>query len=130
MAIENSDPDVHEYQQVTSEPHLDTRIQMCANFNALSDLFSSQETFDPLVYTPAKLSRIHRLDTDALQYKPPDARRGYVPVQVFGDGNCFPRTLAIAIGKDLESEHRSLRKRMCQERVENKPCYLNHQYLS
>ena len=51
-------------------------------------------------------------------------------MQVFRDGNCFPRALAIAIGKDPEPEHWPLRKRLCQEGVENKPRYLNYQYLS
>ena len=49
-------------------------------------------------------------------------------MQVFGDGNCFPRALAIAIGKDPEEEHWPLRKRMCWEGVQNKPRYLNNEH--
>ena len=86
---------------------------MCPNFSALTDLFSLEEPFDPIDYTVAKMCRSHRLNTDALQYKPRDAPKGYYPVQVFRDGNCFPRALAIAIGKDPEVEHWPLRKRMC-----------------
>ena len=69
----NSDLDFNEHTVTPVEPDLDTRILMCQNFGALRDLFSSQEPFDPLQYTVAKMSRCHRLDTDALQYKPTDA---------------------------------------------------------
>ena len=103
---------------------------MCQNFSALRDLFSLQEPFDPIEYTVAKMCRSHRLDTDALQFTSQDAPKGYNPVQVSGDGNCFPRALAIAIGKDPEAEHWPLRKRMCWEGVQNKPLYLDHEYLS
>ena len=102
---------------------------MCENFGALTDLFASQEPFDPIDYTVDKMYRSHRLDTDAFQYKPPDAPKGYSPMQAFGDGNCFPRALAIAIGKDPKVGHWPLRKRMCWEGVQNKPCYLNNEYL-
>ena len=51
-------------------------------------------------------------------------------MQVFRDGNCFPRALAIAIGKDPDAEHWPLRKRTCWEGVQNKPLYLDHEYLS
>ena len=127
---DNSDRDFNEHTVTPVEPDLDTRIMMCQNFGALRDLFSSQEPFDPLQYTVATMCRSHRLDTDALQYKPRDAPKGYSPVQVFGNGNCFCRALAIAIGKDPEAEHWPLRKRMCREGVLDKPHYLDHDYIS
>ena len=129
-ANENSDLEFCENTDVSVEQDLDTRIQMCANFGALADLFDSHEPFAPIDYTVAKICRSHRLDTDALKYKPSDAPKGYYPVQVFGNGNCSPRALAIAIGKDPEEEHWPLWKRMCWEGVQNKPCYLNNEYLS
>ena len=130
LAMDNSNPDFHQNTDVCVEYDLDTRIGLCQNFCALRDLFSSQEPLDPIQYTVAKMARSHRLDTDALQYKPRDAPRGYDPVQVFGDGNCFPRALAIAIGKDPEAEHWPSRKRMCWEGVLNKTHYLDNEYLS
>ena len=129
-AHDNSDPDFCENICVPVQSDLYTRIQMCSNFGALAYLFSSEEPFDPIEYTVAKMCRSHRLDTDTLQYVPRDVPKGYVPVQVFRDGNCFPRALAIAIGKDPEAEHWPLRKRMCREGVQNKPCFLDNEYLS
>ena len=130
MATENSDSDFCENTYVHVEQDLDTRIQMCANFGALTDLFSLQDPFYLIEYTVSTMCRSHRLDTDALQYKPADAPKGYYPMQVFRDGNCYPRALAIAIGKDPEAKHWPLRKRMCREGVQNKHCYLNNEYLS
>ena len=130
IADENLDPDFCEHTDVRVQQNFDTRIQMCPNFGVLIDLFSLEEPFDPIEYTVAKMCRSHRLDTDALQYKPKDAPKGYYPVKVFGDSNCFPRALAIVIGKDPEAEHWSLRKRICWEGVQNKSHYLNHEYLS
>ena len=69
-ANENSDSDFCENTDVSVEQDLDTRIQMCANFGALADLFDSHEPFAPIDYTVAKMCRSHRLDTDALKYKP------------------------------------------------------------
>ena len=83
MANDASDPDVSDNTDAPVEPDLETRISMCQNFGALRDLFSLQEPFDPIQYNVAKMCRSHRLDTDALKYKPADAPKGYDPVQVF-----------------------------------------------
>ena len=107
-----------------------TRMQNCHNFCGLNILFLSEHNFDPIEYTLARLSRKHRIDTDAMKYKPKDAPKGYLPVEVFGDGNCFVRALAIAIGMDPETEHLPLRMEICHEGVVHKPRYLDHDYLS
>ena len=69
--------------------NLYTKIRNCQNFDGLRILFSSEQSFAPLVNTVATLSRQHRIDTDALQYRPKDAPKEFLPVEVFGDGNCF-----------------------------------------
>ena len=107
-----------------------TKMQNCLNFGELRILFSAEDSFDPIEYTLAKLSCKHRIDTDALKYKPKDAPKGFLPVEVYGDGNCFVRALAIAIGMDPEAVHMNLRKHICREGVLNKPRYLDHDYLS
>ena len=113
-----------------AELDLPTRVANCQNFDQLNTVFSSQVAFDPLEYTVVKLLRIHRLDDKALGNKPGDAPRNYLPVEVGADGNCFTRALAIAIGKDEDTEHKDLRMRICREGVENKNRYLDHNYLS
>ena len=110
--------------------NLYTKIRNCQNFDGLRILFSSEQSFAPLVNTVATLSRQHRIDTDALQYRPNDAPKEFLPVEVFGDGNCFRRALAIAIGMDPETEHLPLRMQICHEGVVHKPRYLDHDYLS
>ena len=51
MATENSDSDFRENTDVCVEQDLNTRIQMCENFGALTDLFDLHKPFDPIDYT-------------------------------------------------------------------------------
>ena len=112
------------------EPDLYTKMKNCDNFEELKAEFEAENNFDELEYRPAKWACHHILDTIALPKKPKDAPTNYLPVHVTGDGNCFTRALAIAIGLDPEAHHLQLRMRICREGVMNKERYLNHGYVS
>ena len=38
-----------------------------------------------------------KLDFFALHYLPPDAPDSYAPLEIVGDGNCFPRTVSFML---------------------------------
>ena len=70
-----------------------------------------------------------RLDYIALHHLPSDAPDGYAPINIFGDGNCFPRTCSYLVG---ENEDRYTEFCVCivYELVQNKDIYLNDTYVS
>ena len=43
-----------------------------------------------------------RIDYVALHHLPTDAPGGYAPVNIFGDGNCFPRACSYLVAKHHE----------------------------
>ena len=129
-SLDVTDGDVSAETSNPVQPDLYTRMQDCSNFEQLKNVFESEENFDELEYSVAKMARQHLLDTDALENKPGDAPTNCLPVVVSGDGNCFTRALAIAIGLDPETHHGPLRMRICREGVLNKERYLNHEYVS
>ena len=70
-----------------------------------------------------------RLDYIALHHLPTDAPDGYAPVNIFGDGNCFPRTCSYLVGKN-EDRYTEFRVCIVYELVQNKDIYLNDTYVS
>ena len=70
-----------------------------------------------------------RLDYIALHHLPTDAPDGYAPVNIFGDGNCFPRTCSYLVGKN-EDRYTEFHVCIVYELVQNKDIYLNDTYVS
>ena len=68
MVNENSDPDFCEHTDVCVQQDLDTRIHMCPNFGALTDLFSLEEPFDPIDYTVVKQELQESYDSILMLY--------------------------------------------------------------
>ena len=70
-----------------------------------------------------------RLDYIALHHLPTDAPDGYAPADIFGDGNCFPRTCSYLVGKN-EDKYTEFCVCIVYELVQNKDIYLNDTYVS
>ena len=69
-----------------------------------------------------------RLDLVALHYKPADAPQDFNPCKIYGNGNCFPRTLSFICFHN-ENMHMEMRVRLVYEGVLNAKYYLNNRYL-
>ena len=104
------------------------QMQKCIDFNSLKHLFEKYP-LPPLDCNVALLQRKHRIDVNVTDV-PNDAPIGCVPVRIFGDGNCFPRALSVAVGFDQNEKHREMRIRICREGVINKAHYLENNYVS
>ena len=105
------------------------QLQSAADYNELSQIVSNLD-LPELRSFPAKLNRIHEIDDIALQHLPTDAPKDYLPVKVYGDGNCCPRAICLALGLDPSENHKEMRIRICKEGVSNKNRYLNNSYLN
>ena len=70
-----------------------------------------------------------KLDYIALHHLPTDAPNGYAPINIFGGGNCFPRTCSYLVGKN-EDRYTEFRVCIVYELVQNKDIYLNDTYVS
>ena len=103
--------------------------QACTNFDSLKNLFQ-QNPITQFTGEPAKLNRSHRLDTIAHRNFPSDGPAGYLPVSIFGDGNCLPRALCVALGLNPNDFHQEMRLRICYEGVLNMSRYHDNSYLS
>ena len=78
------------------------------------------------VQFPIGINSQHDISVDLY---PKDAPKGYVPMQAFGDGNCFPRTISLIAYGDQE-RYKDIRPRLVVEAVKNKDFYLDNQYLN
>ena len=65
----------------------------------------------------------------ALHHMPNDMPPGLVPLQVEGDGNCFPRTIRYMLFK-TEHCHTEIRVRIIYEAVLNMGMYMDHNYVA
>ena len=104
-------------------------MQACVSFDSLGELFA-ERTIEDIDSQLATLTMAHILDRRALRNMPQDAPKDLTPCIVFGDGNCFPRALSIAIGLNDNEYHKEMRIRICREGVINKYRYLDNDYLS
>ena len=104
-------------------------MQSCVDFASLKELFQCTD-IEEIDSNPATLNPEHLLDRRAMRHMPNDAPEGYSPCMIFGDGNCFPRALSVAIGLNDNQYHREMRIRICREGVINKHRYLSHDYLA
>ena len=69
------------------------------------------------------------LDLVALHHIPDDTPPGFAPVQIEGDGNCFPCTNSYLLSKTKDM-HTEIRVRTVYEAVLNMRYYLDDNYVS
>ena len=106
------------------------RLQRCKTYLALKEEVKKitlpikvQENLTDLEIknpTPDKIS---------LDIYPHDAPQGYTPISVYGDGNCFTRSLSVLVYGN-EEKHTELRARLCAEAVVHNEFYLDNDYLN
>ena len=65
----------------------------------------------------------------ALHHLPDDTDPGFAPVQIEGDGNCFPRTISYFLSR-TEKNYMEIRVRIIYEAVLNMGQYLDDNYIS
>ena len=106
-----------------------SQMQTCQNFDELHLLCANCQ-LPQKDFTPCNLNRLHVVDDSALDHLPVDAPDGFLPVRIYGDGNCFPRALCVALGIDANTYHKEMRIRICHEGVSNKARYLNNSYIA
>lgn len=68
------------------------------------------------------------LDSRAQAEYPNDGPKDLKAVQVYGDGNCFPRAVSLLLFS-TQNHHHEVRARMIIEAVVNKHIYLDEEYL-
>ena len=69
------------------------------------------------------------LDLVAMHYMPSDMPAGLAPINIEGDGNCFPRTISYLLSK-LQQLYTEMRVHIIYEAVRNMDKYLDHNYVS
>ena len=74
-------------------------------------------------------SETNTLDLVELHHMPNDMPAGYAPLQIEGDGNCFPRTVSYLLYK-TQDRHEEMRCHIVYEAVQNMNHYLDHDYIS
>ena len=74
-------------------------------------------------------AEVEFLDMVALHHMPNDMPPGLAPLQVEGDGNCFPRTISYMLFK-TEHHHTEIRVCIIYEAVLNMEMYMDHNYVS
>ena len=104
-------------------------VATCNNFSELYNVVDKQ-VLPPFNCIPARLEEFHTVDTLALKHLPEDAPKDYIPVAIYGDGNCCPRALCVAMGLNPDVFHTEMRLRILKEGVSNKKRYLTDGYLS
>lgn len=68
------------------------------------------------------------IDEDAFRFYPNDAPCDYLPVQTYGDGNCFPRALSILL-YGSQRKHLEIRGRIVYQAILEKQKFLSAEYL-
>ena len=74
-------------------------------------------------------AEVELLDMVALHHMPNNMQAGLAPIQVEGDGNCFPRTISYLLFK-TENRYPEIRVRIIYEAVLNMAVYLDDNYVS
>ena len=69
------------------------------------------------------------VDLVVMHYMPPDMVPGLAPVQIEGDGNCFPHTISYLLHKSQDM-YTEMRVYIMYEAVQNIDKYLDHNYVS
>ena len=102
----------------------------CLTFTALMH-YVSQNPLPPLVcnvntiMVPAESNLI---DYVALHYLPCDASQSFAPINIIGDGNCFPRSISYLLFKD-QDHHQEICTWIVYKACANKNRYLDNNYI-
>ena len=74
-------------------------------------------------------SILTQVEVEFLDMMPNDMPPGLAPLQVEGDGNCFPCTISYMLFKS-EHHHTEIHVRIIYEAVLNMEMYMDHNYIS
>ena len=107
---------------------LHNAMEMCRDYNELLELVTKTQ-LPSLKSNPASLSPDHIVDEKAVRNLPQDAPVGYLPVEIYGDGNCCPRSICVALGMSPDESHIEMRCRMVAEGVSNRKRYFDNKYM-
>ena len=108
-----------------------SRMSVIRSFHALQQ-YVNNNPLSPFVGEPQyNLSNeeMDNVDLVALHHMPRDAPRNVGPLQIIGDGNCFPRTMSYIMFKD-QSRYMEMRVRIVYEAVHNYLKYLDEFYIA
>ena len=99
-----------------------TDLQVYVNNNPLPEFVCEPK------YTMSA-AEMENLDLVALHHVPNDAPRNVSPIQIEGDGNCFPRSISYILYKS-QNHYMEVRTRIIYEAVKNCDKYLDDFYVS
>ena len=105
LASKNTCDELHDYVKKNPLPFLD--------FHIIENLTDSDRV---------------EIDLVALHYKPQDVPEGYTPFKIYGDGNCYPRTLSFICFKNQNS-HKEMCVCLVYEAVLTGWFYVNNRYF-
>ena len=94
------------------------KMARTTGYKNLKELFE-RNPIPPFESHVAELSRAHRVDYIAQSQLPDDAPCARIPVCIYGDGNCCPRAISVAVGQDKNDFHREMHARICYKGVMN-----------
>ena len=117
-------------QQTINWDDVGRKFQMCTTFSELKAEAQKVKPRFPLANIIAKFPTTGvQKDVISTEIYPHDAPKGYTPISVYGDGNCFTRSLSM-ICYGHPNKHNQLRTMLCWEGVMNKEHYLDNDYLN
>ena len=108
--------------QRLSEQRSFVQVKRYVNENPIPDLIICEPN-DNLM-----LQETLNLDLVAMYYMPPNMPAGLAPVNIEGDGNCFPCTISYLLSK-LQQLYTQMRVHVIYEAVRNMDKYLDHNYV-
>ena len=89
---------------------LDVQCRMDVNFKSLNINCASTDNLSVTLYLP-------------------DAPTGCTPLSIYGDGNCFTRSISLLV-YGTQDKHLEIRAKLCAEAVLNAQHYLDNDYLN
>ena len=117
-------------QDTVNWDELGTKFQKCTTFSELKAAAQQVKSCFPLRNIIEKFPTTGvQKDIISTELYPHDAPQGYTPISVYGDGNCFTRSLSM-ICYGHSKKHKELRTMLCLEGVMNKEHYLDNDYLN
>ena len=111
-----------------------TRINEMSSIRTFTDLqvYVNNNLLPEFVCEPKytmSAAEMENLDLVALHHVPNDAPRNVSPIQIEGDGNCFPRSISYILYKS-QNHYMEVRTRIIYETVKNCDKYLDDFYVS
>ena len=111
-----------------------TRINEMSSIRTFTDLqvYVNNNLLPEFVCEPKytmSAAETENLDLVALHHVPNDAPRNVSPIQIEGDGNCFPRSISYILYKS-QNHYMEVRTRIIYEAVKNCDKHLDDFYIS